>query len=163
MFLTCQVDLPVAITMKSAQSQGLFPGKTLTLSALTSLRIFSTSWSSRSPALLEMAADAERLWLKLENPSFHCWRSEEDEEDDDDEKQEDLDRRTVHMESSLSRAVTGFALQPFSVASFRPFYFAQQNALTSDEWRRHGTASFGTFQNCLLNARLPNKKRLFRR
>ena len=123
MFLTCQVDLPVAITMKSAQSQCLFPGKTLTLSALTSLRIFSTSWSSRRPALLEMAADAERLWLKLGNPSFHCWRSEEEEEDDDDEKQEDLDRRTAHMESSLSRAVAGFALQPFQRCSVSALLF----------------------------------------
>lgn len=95
MFLTCQVDLPVAMTMKSAQAHCFFAGITFTLSALTSLRICSTSWSSKSPKFWD------KVWLKLGNPSLHCWRSCE-EEDDDGDRREDWYRRAVHMESRLS-------------------------------------------------------------
>ena len=116
MFLTCQVDLPVAMTMKSAQSQCFFPGITFTLSALTSLRIFSTSWSSRSPKFLDMAGEEKEediVWLKLGNPSFHCWISCEEEE------KEDRDRRPVHMGSRLSVLFYWFTLLPSTVAPLR--------------------------------------------
>lgn len=78
---TCQADRPVATTMKSAKSQCLGMGKTLTLSALTSLRIASTSSSfSNSPLRIPSSApslvaeeETDRERLRIDNPSFHCW------------------------------------------------------------------------------------------
>lgn len=82
MFLTCQVDLPVAITMKSAQAQCFWTGITLTLSALTSLKTFSTSWSSRSSFFLKSAVEQYNARLRLGNPNFHSWRSAKTKEGD---------------------------------------------------------------------------------
>lgn len=79
MFLTCQVDLPVAITMKS---QWCRTGITLTSSALTSFRICSISCKfSNCVAFLLSTVEDDQVRFNPRNPSFHCWRLEKEEED----------------------------------------------------------------------------------
>jgi len=68
MFLTCQVDLPGARTMKSAQSQCLGTSITLTSSALISIKTFSISSRSRRHLRPSMADKKQNCTF-----FFHGW------------------------------------------------------------------------------------------
>lgn len=92
MFLTCQVDLPVASTIKSAQSRFFGTAITFTLSALTSVRTFCISWRSRRPPLL--VDEAEVVRLRPRSPCLQGWRNGKDEWEVDEESRE-RDRRAA--------------------------------------------------------------------
>lgn len=111
MFLTCHVDLPVATTMKSAQSHCLSTGITVISSALTSFRTYSISCRFSNSFLLESGLDDENCWFEAENPSFHNWLAREDDGDNaDEEKYGGRDRTAAHMSSRHSEAATSHTL-----------------------------------------------------
>lgn len=73
MFFKCQSDLPVAMIVTSAQQDWFSVGITITLSAFTSERIFSTSATVRTSEI-SRAPPAEEEKEGAERPSsFHDW------------------------------------------------------------------------------------------
>ena len=89
----CQIDLLVAMTVKSPNFSASLAK--LTLLVLTLVRIFLISWSSKSPELWEIDEEEESVWLKLRNHSFCYWRIDEDEE----EREEEVHCRAVPFHS----------------------------------------------------------------
>lgn len=115
MFFKCQSDLPVAMIVTSAQQDWFSVGITITLSALTSESIFSTSATERTSEI-SRAAPAEEEEEKeggfeAERPnSFHDWSRSDGDGGDlrrREGREEQRDRRAANIRFSVNGDVLG--------------------------------------------------------